>query len=104
MNIQPLQLIQQNLQNVLLQKQQIQSQLMEYASALDNLKDTEKAYQICGKIMVALPPAKLKIDLQEKKETAEIRLKNFDQQEDRLRKNLEDLQRKAVEEMDMKKK
>ncbi|MBU1974588.1 MAG: prefoldin subunit, partial [Nanoarchaeota archaeon] len=78
MSVQQLQLVQQNLQNILLQKQQVQNQLIEYNSALENLKGTDKAYQITGKIMIAQSAEKITKDLQEKKETAEVRLKNFE--------------------------
>lgn len=104
MSLQQLQLTQQNLQNILLQKQQIQSQLVEYVSALDNLKDTDKAYKICGKIMIAQPSTVLISNLQEKKETAEVRLKHFEKQEDRLRKNIEELQKGLIADLEKKKK
>jgi chaperonin cofactor prefoldin len=48
-----LQIAQQNLQNILLQKQQFQMQLNEFTSALSELKTTEKAYHIVGNLMVA---------------------------------------------------
>ena len=52
-NITQLQLIQQNLQNTLLQKQQLQKQLTEIDSALKELETSPTAYKIIGNIMVA---------------------------------------------------
>ncbi len=97
--MQQLRLTQQNLQNVMLQKQQIQGQLIELESALTELKTTEKAYKIVGKIMVASSKENLTKDLQEKKEVQEVRLKNFNRQEEKLQAVLEQLQTDAVEDM-----
>ena len=97
--MQQLRLTQQNLQNVMLQKQQIQGQLIELESALTELKTTEKAYKIIGKIMIASSKEKLAKELQEKKEVQEVRLKNFNRQEEKLQAVLEQLQTDAVEDM-----
>ena len=102
--MQQLQLTQQNLQNILMQKQQIQSQLVELESALTELKTTDKAYKIIGKIMIASPKENLTKDLKEKKEVAEVRLKNFNNQEEKLKSNLEELQKQVMAEMQKDKK
>ncbi len=98
-NFEQLQLIQQNLQNVLLQKQQIQTQILEYNSALQELKTTETAYKIVGKIMFAASKEELNKDLNEKKEVAEVRLKNFVQQEEKLQQEMDSLQKEVMEEL-----
>jgi len=97
--IQQLQLLQQNLQNVALQKQQIQNQLLELNSALNELGSTEKAYKIVGKIMFSASKEDLVKDLNEKKEVADVRLKNFSQQEETLQKNIEELQKEVMAEL-----
>ncbi len=97
--ISQLQLLQQNLQNLELQKQQFQNQLVEIDSALTELKSTEKAYKIVGKIMLAASKEELSHDLAEKKETAGIRLKNLTKQEDALQKAIEQLQQEIMAEL-----
>lgn len=97
--VQQLQLLQQNLQNVQVQKQQIESQLAELDSALEELSTTEIAYKIVGKIMISSSKEKLVKELEEKKDVFNIRIKNFNQQEDKLRQNLEDLQQEVVKEL-----
>ncbi|HLC51928.1 MAG TPA: prefoldin subunit [Candidatus Nanoarchaeia archaeon] len=97
--VQQLQLTQQNLQTILIQKQQIESQLAEFSSALMELSTTDSAYKVLGKIMVAMPAERLKKELQEKKEVVEIRFQNFIQQEKKIQKTLEMLQKEALEEM-----
>ena len=97
--INQLQLLQQNLQNVLLQKQQFESQLAEIDSALNELQTTEKAYKVLGHIMVASSKESLTKDLNDKKEVLLIRIKNFDKQEDSIKKNIESLQQEVVAEL-----
>lgn len=94
-----LQLVQKNLQNILLQKQQMEFQLMELNSALTELQSTDKAYKIVGKIMVASPRDLLQKDLEEKKDIIEIRIRNFTTQEDKLKNSLDQLQQEVLEEM-----
>lgn len=100
--ISQLQILQQNLQTISAQKQQYENQLVEIESALAELSTTEKAYKIVGKLMLAAPKEKLATELQEKKETMEIRLRNFSKQEEKLRQSLEDAQQHLL--TDLKKK
>jgi prefoldin beta subunit len=97
--VQQLQLTQQNLQNVINQKQQIESRLVEYDSALSELKTSPTAYKILGKIMVATSKDKLSKDLSEKKEILTVRLYNFTKQEENLNHTIDDLQKEVVEEL-----
>jgi len=97
--INQLQLLQQNLQNLILQKQQVQNQMLEIESALTELKTTDKAYKIVGKIMLASSKDRLIKNLQEKKEVSEVRIKNFKEQETSLQKNIEEVQKEVMEEL-----
>lgn len=98
-----LQLLQQNLQNILLQKQQVESSLVELASAYEQLQATEKAYKIIGKIMLAAPREDLLQEIKQKKEIAEIRLKNVSLQEENIKRKVESVQQEAVQELKSKK-
>jgi prefoldin beta subunit len=102
-NIQQLQLLQQNLQNVIVQKQQIQNQLIEYDSALKELNSTEKSYKIVGKIMIATSKENLIKELNEKKDVANIRLNNFSKQEEKLQQNIDDVQKEVMKTLKEKK-
>ena len=101
--INQLQLLQQNLQSLSQQKQQMQEQLVELDSALNEVKSTEKAYKIVGKIMIATSKDSLQKDLEQKKEVAEIRLKNFTKQEDALQQSMKDIQKLVMDELKKKK-
>jgi len=94
-----LQLLQQNLQNILLQKQQIETQLSEFSSALQELQTTPQAYKIVGKLMISASKEDLIRDLDDKKEISELRLKNILKQEEQLKKNLAEVQKEVLEEM-----
>ena len=80
-DITQLQLLQQNLQNILLQKQQFQKQSAEIDSALKEIETTKASYKIIGNIMVASQKQDLQKELQQKKELLDLRLKNFEKQE-----------------------
>lgn len=97
--ISKLQLLEQNLQNFLLQKQNFSAQLMEIDNALEELdKSKDKnAYKIVGTIMVSTPKDELKKDLNSKKEVVELRIKNIEKQEKKIRDQSNDLQKEVME-------
>ncbi len=97
--VEELQLVQQNLQHILAQKQQLETQITELDSAISELASTSQTYKIVGKIMIATPSDKLVSDLKEQKENAEVRLKSFISQEAQLKTSMESLQKEAVKEM-----
>ncbi|MBT4110441.1 prefoldin subunit beta [Candidatus Woesearchaeota archaeon] len=97
--VQQIQILQQNLQQLGMQKQQVQSQLIESESAIKELESTSQAYKIVGKIMIASNKEDLIKDLEEKKQTNEARLKTFIEQENTLKQNIESLQQEIVSEM-----
>lgn len=101
--ISQLQLLEQNLQNFLLQKQQFQAQLMEIESALSELEKTDTAYKIVGNIMVSSKKEKLQEDLKAKKEMLELRVKTLEKQEEKIREKASKTQSEVLKEMKEKK-
>lgn len=97
--IQQLTMIEQTMQQYLQQKQQIQAQLMEFESALEELGKTEKAYKIVGNIMVSTEKDVLKKDLEEKKNIFDVRLKAVEAQENNLKEKAKKLREEAMNEM-----
>lgn len=87
-----LQLYEQSLQNILIQKQQFQSQSLEIESALKELETTKEAYKIVGNIMVSSKKEDLKKDLESKKEVVSLRIKALEKQENQIRENAKKLQ------------
>ena len=98
-NVTQLQLLQQNLQHILTQKQHFDAQLLELNSALRELKTTDKAYKIVGKLMIAAEQSKLQKELEEQREVVEIHIKNFLKQEEKIKEKMDSLQKDAVAEL-----
>lgn len=94
--IQQLQLLEQNLQAFLAQKQGFQAQLVEIESALKGLKGTKEAYKIVGNIMVATTEKELEKSMKQKKEEAELRIKMLEKQEDKIKQRAEGLQKEIL--------
>ena len=94
-----MQLLQQNLQALLVQKQQFQLQLNEFESALSEIKEAKQAYKIIGNVMILSTRDDLEKTLKEKKETVELRIKNIETQEERLRKKAEELQQEVMQKL-----
>ena len=87
-----LQLHEQGLQNILIQKQQFQAQSIEIESALKELEATKEAYKIVGNLMVASKKEDLKKDLESKKETVNLRIKTLEKQETQIKERAKRLQ------------
>ena len=97
--ISQLQLLEQSMQNLLMQKQQFQLQQVEVESALKELENVNEAYKIVGNIMILSKKDDLKKDLDSKKEVMELRIKNMEKQEDQLREKASKLQNEVMKEM-----
>ena len=98
--IQELQMLEQNLQNFLVQKQNFQMQMVEIDSALEELSKTDKAYKIVGNLMVASKKDELEADLKNKKEMTELRIKSIEKQEKSLKDRASKLQKEVLGEME----
>jgi prefoldin beta subunit len=91
-----LSMIEQQMGSFISQKQAFQAQIMEIESALEEIEKTDKAYKIVGNVMVASDKSALKIDLASKRETAELRLKSLEKQEEKLRQKAAELQEEVL--------
>ncbi|MBN2053081.1 prefoldin subunit beta [Candidatus Woesearchaeota archaeon] len=100
--INQLSMMEQNLQNFALQKQQFQAQLMEVESAEKEIKTSKEAYKIIGSIMVLGDKEKLQKELAEKKEMINLRIESFEKQEAKLKEKAEVLQKEVLDEMNKK--
>jgi prefoldin beta subunit len=89
--------LQQNLQAIMLQKQQIDVESSELERAITELKkaaDTDAVYKSAGNILVRAKKDELLKDLEERKELANTRSTVLGKQETRVRENIKDLQAK----------
>ncbi len=91
-----LQLLEQNMQAFLMQKQQFQMQLSEVNSALENIKGANTTYKIVANIMIDSKKEDIEKELTEKKEMLEIRIKNIEKQEESVREKSQKIQKEVL--------
>jgi prefoldin beta subunit len=92
--------IQQNLQAILMQKQQIEIELVEADKALEELKkagDEPTVYKTAGPVLIKANRDDVVKELEEKKELANTRVMVLTKQETRLKENLKEAQSKIDE-------
>lgn len=87
------------MQSFNMQKQQLQANILEFESALEELDNTDASYKIIGNIMVKVDQDKLKKSLEEDKKNAEIRIKAVEKQEDSMKEKAKRIQQEVMEEM-----
>jgi prefoldin beta subunit len=96
--IQELQLLEQNLQNVLMQKQAFQLELNEVENAMDELKKSgEEVFKIVGQVMLKSNKADLQKDLKQRQDLISLRVKSIDTQEKSISKIAEELRKKVLD-------
>ena len=98
-----LQMMEQSINTFLMQKQQLQAQLIEMDSALKELKNTENAYKIVGNIMIKSKKEDLEKDLTSKKEAIELRIKTLEKQETQMKDKSKTLQEEVMKKLEPKK-
>jgi len=92
--------LQQNLQAIVMQKQQVDLESTEVERALSELtksSDTDAVYKSAGNILVRSKKEDLVKELQERKELSNTRSTVLAKQESRVRENIKDLQAKIEE-------
>jgi len=94
--VQRLQLIEQKVQSINLQKQQFQTQLFEIDSALTEVVSSNVAYKLIGGIMVDTDKDVLKKDLESKKELLNLRLETLEKQEKKEKETAEKLREEVM--------
>ncbi|RLE47271.1 prefoldin subunit beta [Candidatus Woesearchaeota archaeon] len=100
--ISKIQLVEQNIQAVAMQKQQMQTQLFEVESALKELEETTDTYKIIANIMVKIPKDKLKKELDDKKEIINLRMQTLEKQEQQFKNTIKELQQDVLKKTEKK--
>ena len=92
---------QQQLQNLMMQKETLKLQNMEIQKAIEELNASKEknAYKIAGNVMISKPIDELKSELNETKETIDVRIKSFEKMEVKFNSKLKELQTKLKEVM-----
>ena len=95
-----LQQLQQNLQAIMMQKQQIEAESIEIDKATEELKKIEEAdivYMIVGPLLIKTKKTDTLKELEEKKELSNTRLMVLGKQETRVKENLKEVENKINE-------
>ncbi len=94
---QEMQILEQNLQNLLLQKQAFQMELIETESALKEIeKSKDEVFKIVGQLMIQTDKKKIKEELENKKRLLELRTKAMEKQEAYLTEQLEKIREELI--------
>lgn len=95
--IQEMQFLEQNLQNILLQKQAFQMELSETNSALKEIeKAGDEVFKIIGQLMIKTDKSKTKAELENKKKVFDLRVKAIEKQEFSLTEQSEKLRKEII--------
>lgn len=93
-----LQVLEQSLKGMEMQKQNVQLQLFESENSLKELKGYEgKPFKIVGPVMIESNKDDLVNGLKEKIELLKVRAESMDKQESSLKKQFEEIQAKIME-------
>lgn len=95
--IQNLQIIEQNIQNLMMQKRAFSFEAAETVNALDELKDSSgEVFKIIGSIMVKTEKQALEKDLLKKKDLIDLRIKSIEKQEQALKEKLLEIKEEVI--------
>jgi len=95
--IQHLQIFEQNLQNLLLQKQAFQFELNETENALQEIgKTKDEVYKLLGQILIKSSKEEIEEELKNKKDILSLRVKSIERQESQLRQETEKIREEVM--------
>ena len=95
--IQEIQILEQNMQGLLMQKQAFQLELNETENALKEIKESkEDVFKLIGQIMIKTDKKKLEEELTRKKELLTLRLNSIEKQEKEFSEHLEELRKEIM--------
>ena len=97
--IQEMQVLEQNLQNPLLQKQAFQMELSETNSALKEIRNSgNEVFKIIGQLMIKSTKPRIEQELLNKEKILALRIKTIEKQESSLVKRADKLREEIIKE------
>ena len=103
--IQEMQILEQNLQNLLFQKQAFQMELSETEAALKEIsKAKDEVFKIIGQLMIKTEKSKIKEELVNKQKILSMRMKTLEKQESVLTEKIEQIREEFMKSMKKKEK
>jgi prefoldin beta subunit len=96
--IQELQIIEQNLRGLIVQKQTFEMDLYETENAINEiLSSKEDIYKMIGNIMIKTDKKKTAEDLKKKKDILSLRIKSINYEEKNLNSKVEEIKKELME-------
>lgn len=102
-----MQTFQQQMQAIASQKESLKFQKLEAQRAIDELKDvkdSDEVFKAVGPILIKSKKSDLEKDLKEKIETADVRLKTLEKQENEIKEEIKKVQEELQKFLDSKQK
>jgi len=95
--IQEMQFLEQNLQNLMLQKQAFQMELSETIEAANEINHSpDEVFKIVGQLMIQTNKTKMIDELKNKEKILDLRIKSIEKQEDSLTKQVEKIRGEVI--------
>ena len=103
--IRKIQIYEQKIQALTLQKQEIDTHVHEIESAIQAINETKEkeSYKIIGNVMVLNDNSKILEELNLNKKKFEMRIRSIEKQENELKEMTETIQKQALKEIEEKK-
>jgi len=102
--IQELQLLEQNIQFLLHQKQTLQVELNEIANAEKEIKSSKEVYKVLSGVMIKSDPETISKELEEKKKRSEMRIAPLEKQESLIKEKISKIREEITSNISQKKK
>ena len=95
-SMEELQILEQNLQGLMMQKQVVNLELNEVSNSLEEVKNTSgDVYRVLGQVMIKSTKEKVQKDLDEKLKILELRASSIDKQEKLFMSKAEELKKEV---------
>ncbi len=92
--IQEMQILDQNLQNLILQRQAFEMELSETEAAAREIEKSNEVFKLIGELMIKKDKEKVKEELSTKEKILSMRIKSIEKQEDSFTNKLSELRNK----------
>ena len=98
--IKELHIFEQNVNNLLMQKQAFQVELTETENALTEISKTkDDVFKVIGNIMIKSDKKKIEEDLRKRKEIISLRIKSIETQESHYKKQADELKKEVLKKL-----
>ncbi len=95
--IEEMQILEQNLQSLLYQKQAFQMELSETQASMKEIEESkDDVFKIVGQLMIKSDKKKVLDDLSSKEKLLELRIKSIEKQENSISERLEELKEEVL--------